>query len=75
LRAAPEAQARTYHPALIRPPGARQERDFLKRCLACGVCMKVCPTNGLHPAGLEAGLEGPRLTRAGACRGPMGVSA
>jgi len=71
LRAAPEAQARTYHPALIRPPGARQEREFLKRCLACGVCMKVCPTNGLHPAGLEAGLEGlwtPKLVpRIGYC--------
>ncbi len=58
FRVDPQAQARTFHPALIRPPGALPEREFLQRCIQCGVCMKVCPTNFLHPAGLEAGLEG-----------------
>jgi MauM/NapG family ferredoxin protein len=58
LRLSPEAQARTFNPALIRPPGARPEREFLARCVKCGICMRVCPTNGLNPTGLEAGLEG-----------------
>jgi polyferredoxin/Pyruvate/2-oxoacid:ferredoxin oxidoreductase delta subunit len=43
---------------LLRPPGALAEGDFLERCLRCGQCMKVCPTNGLQPALAEAGLEG-----------------
>jgi len=59
------------HPHLIRPPGADDERDFLSRCLRCSQCMKVCPTSGLQPVLLEAGLEGlwtPRLvSRLGYC--------
>jgi polyferredoxin len=43
---------------LIRPPGALAEEDFLARCIKCGQCMRVCPTNVIHPAGLEAGIEG-----------------
>ena len=42
----------------LRPPGAAQEKEFLKQCLKCGECMKVCITNGLQPALLQAGLEG-----------------
>lgn len=42
----------------IRPPGALAERDFLDRCLKCGECIKVCPTNVLQPAIAEAGVEG-----------------
>ncbi len=42
----------------IRPPGSLMESDFLKRCIKCGECMKICPTNGLQPALLETGLEG-----------------
>ena len=47
-----------YNPKLIRPPGALDERAFLDRCIRCGECMKVCPNNALHPALMEAGLEG-----------------
>jgi len=43
---------------LIRPPGAREESEFLRRCVKCGACMKVCPTNALHPASWEAGIGG-----------------
>ncbi|MGD0615499.1 MAG: 4Fe-4S binding protein, partial [Verrucomicrobiota bacterium] len=43
---------------LVRPPGALSEKEFLDRCLKCGQCMRVCPTNVLQPALLEAGLEG-----------------
>ncbi|MFC1728839.1 4Fe-4S dicluster domain-containing protein [candidate division KSB1 bacterium] len=43
---------------LIRPPGSVDEKAFLARCIRCGECMKVCPTNSIQPTFLEAGLEG-----------------
>lgn len=43
---------------LIRPPGALPEKQFLEKCVKCGECMKVCPTNGLQPVLKEAGPEG-----------------
>lgn len=49
---------RNYNPKVIRPPGSVDEREFLERCIRCAECMKVCPNNALHPASLEAGLEG-----------------
>lgn len=45
-------------PRLIRPPGSVAEDMFNQRCVRCGECMKVCPTNGLQPAISEAGLDG-----------------
>lgn len=48
----------TSSDALLRPPGALPEAAFLDRCVRCGACMKVCPTNALHPALSEAGFEG-----------------
>jgi len=47
-----------WHPSVIRPPGSLAEADFLNRCIKCGQCMRVCPTNVLQPAGLAGGLEG-----------------
>jgi polyferredoxin len=47
-----------WNPAVIRPPGALAETDFLARCIKCGQCMRVCPTNVIHPAGLQSGWEG-----------------
>lgn len=41
----------------IRPPGALPEDAFLDRCLKCGQCMRICPTNVLQPAGFDHGLE------------------
>ncbi len=45
---------------LIRPPGAREENDFLDRCIRCHKCIKVCSASGrfLQPSFLEGGLEG-----------------
>ncbi|MBF0425758.1 MAG: 4Fe-4S binding protein [Magnetococcales bacterium] len=45
-------------PLVIRPPGSLPEAEFLARCIKCAACMRVCPTNVLQPALLEAGLEG-----------------
>ncbi|NIT35300.1 MAG: 4Fe-4S binding protein [candidate division Zixibacteria bacterium] len=56
---------------LIRPPGAREEGEFLARCVRCGECIRVCLTQGLAPVHFEAGLTGlwtPRLVpRVGYC--------
>jgi len=49
---------RVADPKLLRPPGAVPECSFLNRCVGCGECMKVCPTNTLQPAGLSAGITG-----------------
>jgi len=58
-------------PYLLRPPGAKGEDEFRKRCIRCGACMRVCPRNALHPTLLGAGLGGmwtPRLVpRLGYC--------
>lgn len=46
---------------LLRPPGVaegRSENRFLDLCIRCGECLKVCTTNGLQPAALEAGWAG-----------------
>jgi len=51
-------QTKRFNPWLIRPPGAVEEQEFLKRCIKCGECMKVCITNVIQPTLLEAGLEG-----------------
>ena len=50
--------ASNWNPALVRPPGALAEKEFLSRCIKCGQCMRVCPTNVIQPAGLEGGFEG-----------------
>ena len=56
---------------LIRPPGALPEALFNARCLACGQCMKVCPTNTLQPCTLSDGfsrLSTPKVVpRIGGC--------
>ena len=49
---------RTRNPGLIRPPGSREERDFMALCSRCGQCMKVCPTNVLQPSLTKTGPEG-----------------
>ena len=52
--------SRNSKAGLIRPPGSREENEFLDRCIRCHECVKVCSTSGrfLQPAFLEGGLEG-----------------
>jgi polyferredoxin/ferredoxin len=50
--------AGNWNPGLVRPPGALAEAEFVARCIKCGQCMRVCPTNVIQPAGWQAGLEG-----------------
>jgi polyferredoxin len=57
MRSVVSAQSTTQH-SVIRPPGSLVEDDFLGRCIKCGECMRVCPTNVIQPALLEGGLEG-----------------
>jgi MauM/NapG family ferredoxin protein len=49
----PDSRAR-----LLLPPGVRDEGEFLKKCVRCGECMKVCLKNALYPALFQAGVEG-----------------
>jgi polyferredoxin len=45
-------------PRLLRPPGVRNEAEFLEKCVRCGECMKVCLRSALYPAFTQAGVEG-----------------
>ncbi len=42
----------------VRPPGSVKEKEFLEKCVRCGECMQVCPTNYLQPALFETGIDG-----------------
>ncbi|MBF0379293.1 MAG: 4Fe-4S binding protein [Desulfamplus sp.] len=44
-----------WNPHLIRPPGSLPESEFLSRCIKCGQCMRVCPTNVIQPADIFTG--------------------
>ena len=56
--AAQATDVKISSPALIRPPHARPENEFINQCVRCGACMKACPSSGLQPALEEAGVEG-----------------
>ena len=52
------AATRNFSSKLVRPPGSVEEIKFLKRCLKCDQCIRVCPTNVLQPDWFEGGIEG-----------------
>ncbi|MDD3462322.1 MAG: ferredoxin-type protein NapG [Sulfurospirillaceae bacterium] len=37
-------------PLILRPPGARIEKDFLRMCIKCGQCVEACPYDTLYLA-------------------------
>jgi MauM/NapG family ferredoxin protein len=43
---------------MLRPPGVNDESAFLKKCVRCGECMKVCLKNALYPDYYRAGVYG-----------------
>lgn len=43
---------------LLRPPGVQDEELFLRTCVRCGECIKVCLTSALYPATHQAGISG-----------------
>jgi polyferredoxin len=49
---------KNFNRGAIRPPGSMAEDEFLRRCIKCDQCIRVCPTNVLQPALFEAGVEG-----------------
>lgn len=71
MKASRVGRSSAINPELLRPPGVADEQGFLNLCVRCGLCLKVCPTNGLQPSALLGGLEGifsPRLVpRMGYC--------
>jgi polyferredoxin/Pyruvate/2-oxoacid:ferredoxin oxidoreductase delta subunit len=51
-------QSPLYQERLLRPPGVNNEGDFLKKCVRCGECMKVCLRSALYPDLSQGGLYG-----------------
>ncbi len=49
---------KNWQKSVIRPPGSVEEDEFLRRCIKCDQCIRVCPTNVLQPSLFEAGVEG-----------------
>ncbi|MHC5538598.1 4Fe-4S dicluster domain-containing protein [Singulisphaera rosea] len=49
---------KNFNRAVIRPPGSVAEDEFLRRCIKCDQCIRVCPTNVLQPSLFESGVEG-----------------
>jgi len=43
---------------LLRPPGVKEQKNFMEKCARCGECMRVCPTNVIQPELFQHGLEG-----------------
>ncbi len=48
--------AKGTQPEHLRPPGARDEPEFLSACIRCGQCVEVCPFDTLKLLGPQAGL-------------------
>ena len=42
----------------LRPPGITNDQEFLAKCVRCGECLKVCPTQALQADAGLSGLEG-----------------
>ncbi len=42
----------------LRPPGVTSDDEFLKKCVRCGECIKVCLRSALYPALFQTGVYG-----------------
>ena len=43
------------NPLILRPPGALSEKEFLKTCIKCGLCVEACPFDTLKLADAGSG--------------------
>ncbi|PNU20333.1 4Fe-4S ferredoxin [Geothermobacter hydrogeniphilus] len=41
---------------LLRPPGAVEEQEFLRKCIRCGRCAQACPYRAVEMGRLDAGI-------------------
>ncbi|MBI5892771.1 MAG: 4Fe-4S dicluster domain-containing protein [Deltaproteobacteria bacterium] len=39
----------------LRPPGAKDDKDFLSKCIKCQACVEACPIQAIKIAGREKG--------------------
>ena len=44
------AKGAVSSPLALRPPGALNDKEFLKACIKCGKCLEACPYNSLKLA-------------------------
>ena len=42
---------------IIRPPGSREEKEFLFACIKCGLCVQICPIHAIKLADWDSGLS------------------
>ena len=43
---------------IIVPPGAKNVKRFMSRCIGCHMCVSNCPTKVLTPASSQSGIDG-----------------
>ncbi|MDR1554532.1 MAG: ferredoxin-type protein NapG [Campylobacteraceae bacterium] len=48
--------ANTKNSLILRPPAAKEEREFLKNCIRCGLCVELCPYDTLKLANISDGI-------------------
>ena len=42
---------------ILRPPGALEEKEFLKTCIRCGLCVSACANRDTKPRGVSGTLK------------------
>jgi ferredoxin-type protein NapG len=55
------ARAKTWRTAVIRPPSALPEEEFLSRCIGCEQCGDVCPNSCIRFDRTSHGIGAPYL--------------
>lgn len=43
---------------IITPPGSKDVKRFMSKCIACHMCVSNCPTKVLTPASTHSGIDG-----------------